>query len=192
MQREYFVLMRARSQHHPLLAWNQSGSAFRKARPVAVSEPVKLRLGEPVPEKPVMVDFHSLPAPVVSPRLKEVLEAADLRGVQFIPADVEVGDAVHRYWLVHMWRELRCVDREHSVFEDSETGLFMLLLDRLVLDEAVLREIPLEERLAFALEEHVVQLFHRTVVERVLAMTPPPEGLRFVPVAEWGDSSAFR
>jgi hypothetical protein len=34
MQRDYVVLMRARSQSHPLLSWGQSGSAFYKGRPV--------------------------------------------------------------------------------------------------------------------------------------------------------------
>ncbi|WP_238539816.1 imm11 family protein [Corallococcus macrosporus] len=153
---------------------------------------MKLKLGEPVPPMPLMVDHHSLPAPVVSTRLKEALEALAPRGVQLVPADVQVGDSVLRYWLVHMWRAIRCMDRERSVFESSRSGLILVSLDKLVLDEAVLREVPLEERLAFRLAESVVHLFHRTVVERVLALTPPPEGLRFIPVAEWGDASAFR
>lgn|GEM_PF-2626799 len=70
--------------------------------------------------------------------------------------------------------------------------LTLLSLDKLFLDEAVLGEMPLEERLVFRLAESVVHVFHRTVVERVLALSPLPEGLRFVPVTEWGDSSAFR
>ncbi|RKH34091.1 imm11 family protein [Corallococcus sicarius] len=192
MQSEYFVLLRARSQQHPLLAWDQSALAFRKGRPVEEREPVKLKLGEPVPSKPVMVDHHSLPTPVVSSRLKAVLKAAQLQGVQFVPADVQVGDAVLRYWLVHMWRAIRCMDRERSIFEETGIGQVILSLDRLVLDEAVLHEVPLEERLAFRLAESVVYLFHRSVVDRVLELTPPPEGLRFIPVAEWNDSSGFR
>ncbi|WP_426751731.1 imm11 family protein [Myxococcus sp. Y35] len=192
MQNEYFVLMRERSQLHPLLTWDQEYLQFLKPAPVEVLEPVKLKLGEPVPPRPIMVDHHSLPSPVVSPRLKEALEAADLPGVQFVPADVQAGDAVLRYWLVHMWRTIPCMDRQRSVFEETEVGQVLLSLDKLVLDEAVLREVPLHERRAFMLEEDTVHLFHQTVVERVLALTPPPEGLRFIPVAEWGDSSAFR
>jgi|SRR5215217_710701 len=192
MQRDYFVLLRARSQQHPILAWDQSASAFRKGRPVDASVPVKLRLGEPVPSSPAMVDHHSLPAPVVSPRLKEVLDAADLRGVQFVPADVQVADSVLRYWLVHMWRRLACADRQRSRLTVDPDDGDVVGIDSLVLDEAVLREVPLEERLAFRLEESVVHLFHRSVVDRVQSMTPQPEGLRFIPVEEWSDSSAFR
>lgn len=192
MQDDYFVLLRARSQHHPLLSWDQGYLPFLRPKPVQVEEPVKLKLGEPVPPQPVMADFHSLPAPVVSTRLKEAFEAAALHGVQLVPADVQVGDSVLRYWLLHMWRRLACMDRVRSRFEFDEDGDLLLSLDKLFLDESVLGEVPLEERLAFRLAESVVHVFHRTVVERVLALSPPPEGLRFIPVAEWGDSSAFR
>lgn len=192
MQDEYFVLMRARSNEHPLLAWDESASAFRKGRPVQRSEPVRLKLGEPVPPKPRMVDHHGLPMPVVSPRLKECMESLGLHGVQWVPAEVRVGDTVLCYWLAHMWRRLACLDRERSVIERSDSGLLLLGIDKLVLDEKVLREIPLEERLAFRLEEAVVHVFHRTVVDRVMSLTPPPEGLRFIPVPDWSDSSGFR
>ncbi len=192
MQDEYFVLMRGRSLEHPLLAWDESASPFRKGRPVQHSEPVRLKLGEPVPPKPRMVDHHSLPAPVVSSRLKECMEPLALQGVQWLPADVRVGDSVLRYWLLHMWQRLACVDRERSVIESSDSGLMVLGIDRLVLDEKLLREVPLQERLAFRLEEATVHLFHRSVVDRMMSLTPPPEGLRFIPVPDWNDSAGFR
>ncbi|MFP2962302.1 imm11 family protein [Myxococcus sp. 1LA] len=192
MQEDYFVLMRARSQQHPLLAWAQSYRPFLKGRPVAVTDPVRLTLGEPVPPRPIMVDHHSLPDPVVSPRLKDVLDTVQLPGVQLVAAGVQVGDATLSYWLVHMWRRIACVDRERSKLTLDPDDGDVLDIQRLVLDEAVLGEIPIEERLAFRLAESVVHLFHRTVAERVLSLSPPPEGLRFIPVAEWSDSSAFR
>ncbi|NMO19175.1 hypothetical protein HPC49_25315 [Pyxidicoccus fallax] len=192
MQSDYFVLMRERSQEHPLLMWDESAYSFRKARPVQRSESVRLRLGEPVPPRPRMVDHHSLPAPVVSTRLKECIESLGLQGVQWVPADVRVGDAVLSYWLMHMWRRLACMDRTRSRFEESDSGLILLSLDKLVLDEDVLRAIPLQERLAFRLEETVTHLFHQSVVDRVLGLTPPAEGLRFIPVPDWNDSAGFR
>ncbi|TQF14211.1 hypothetical protein FJV41_19775 [Myxococcus llanfairpwllgwyngyllgogerychwyrndrobwllllantysiliogogogochensis] len=193
MEGEYTVLMRARSQHHPLLVWNQDYLPFLKAGPVNVAEPVQLRLGDPVPRKPVMADHHALPAPVVSPRVRDVLAPLDLHGVQWVPADVQVGEGdVRRYWLMHMWRPIRAMDRARSVFTAAPSGHFLLSLDKLVLDDAVLSEIPLRERLVFMLEEDTVHLVHRTVVDRLMSMTPPPDGLRFVPVEEWDDSAGFR
>jgi hypothetical protein len=91
-----------------------------------------------------------------------------------------------------MWQRLACVDRERSVIESSDSGLMVLGIDRLVLDEKLLREVPLQERLAFRLEEATVHLFHRSVVDRVMSLTPPPEGLRFIPVPDWNDSAGFR
>jgi hypothetical protein len=37
-----------------------------------------------------------------------------------------------------------------------------------------------------------VYLFHRTVVDQVMSLIPPPEGLRFIPVPDWNDSAGFR
>jgi hypothetical protein len=56
----------------------------------------------------------------------------------------------------------------------------------------VLGALPLVERLVFRLAEQVVHVFHRSVVDQVLALTPPPEGLRFIPVADWSDSAGFK
>lgn len=192
MQSDYFVLMRALCAQHPLLSWDQSAMDFRRRTPVLVDEPIKLCLGDPVPANLVMADHHSLPEPVVSTRFKAVLEELDLHGVQLVPADVEVKGDVLRYWLVHMWKRLACMDMQRSVYKFSKSGHVIRRLDHLVLDEKLLRAIPLKERLVFALDEAVVFLFHRDAMERVLAMTPPPEGVRFVPVSEWNISSEFR
>ncbi|NTX60431.1 hypothetical protein HUA74_07135 [Myxococcus sp. CA051A] len=193
MQRDYYVWTRAPSERHPLLAWAQSSLAFRQGREVDTGEVVQLRLGEPMPSLPVMVDCHTLPAPVVSARLADVLRSVPLPGVQLIPADVQVGEGdVRRYTLVHMWRRLPVMDRERSVYRLAGSGVVLTGLDRLVLDESVLRDVPLGERLAFRLKEAVVHLVHASLVERVLGLSPPPEGLRFIPLEAWDDSVAFR
>jgi hypothetical protein len=193
LQRDYFVLCRGGPNTYPLLGWDQSASAYRKGRPVPILERVKLRLGEPVPPRPVMVDYHSLPEPVVSTRVKDALESLGLEGAQFVPADVRVGETVLPYWLLHVHARLRCMDRERSVFRTSSSGLLMLSLKKLVLDETVLAETPLSARRIFVLAESTsVNLVHRSVAERVLALTPRPEGLRFIPVEEWSDSAGFQ
>jgi hypothetical protein len=193
LQQDYFVLCRAGPNTYPLLGWDQSASAYRKGRPVPTLEPVKLRLGEPVPPRPVMVDYHGLPEPVVSTRVKDAMEPLGLEGAQLVPADVRVGETVLPYWLLHVHARFQCMDRERSVFRTSSSGLLMLSLSKLVLDEAVLADMPLARRSIFVLAESTsVTLVHRTVVERVLALTPPPEGLRFIPVGEWSDAAGFK
>ena len=86
MSMDYFVVTRAGSDRFPLLEWDEDGSAFYRGEPVAVTEPVKLRLGAPVPPDPVMVDYHSLPRPVVSTRVRDALEDLKLHGVRPDPS----------------------------------------------------------------------------------------------------------
>jgi hypothetical protein len=192
MRCDYFVIERAGPNTYPLLGWDQSASAFRKGRAVAITEPVKLRLAEPVPPRPIMVDHHSLPQPVLSTRLKDVLAPLQLSRVQLIPADVKVKDDVLRYWLLHIFNEIHCLDRTRSVCSFYPDGA-VLGIEFLALDEEALGRISLEERLVFVLAESTsVYLFHRSVVDRVMALTPPPDGLRFIPVADWNDSAGFR
>jgi hypothetical protein len=158
---------------------------------MTITEPLKLRLGAPVPRSPVMVDYHSLPDPVIATRLKEALELLKLHGVQLLPADVTVkSDDVRRYWLLRIHNEIACMDPQRSVCTYFDNGS-VLGIDKLVLDEQVLREIPLEQRLVFCLaESSSVSLFHQSIVDLMLALKP--EGLRFIRVDQWNDGAGFR
>ena len=194
MQTEYFVIEAEANNSHPLLQWDEMLLGFSRPEPVAVAHPVRLRLGSPVPRHPVMVDHHTLPQPVFSTRVMEALEPVGLYGVQLVPADVKVdGDDVRRYWVLHVFNRIRCVDRERSVCTFFPRQDVVLSMERLVLDERVLGEIPLEQRLLFVPTESTsTYVFHRSLVERVLALTPPPEGLRFIRVDRWNDSAGFQ
>jgi len=195
MQSEYFVLERAASNEHPLLGWAQPSGVFYKGKAVDVTEPVRLRLGAPVPANPVMVDHHSLPEPVVSPRVKAVLEPLELHRVQLVPADVKMGENdVRRYWLVHVFNEIPALDMEQSVVEwVSEEGGLIFAIEKLVLKEKVLEELPLSQRQVFVLaEDSSMYLVHGSVVDQVMALKPAVEGFRFIPVEQWNVAAPFR
>lgn len=191
MQTDYFVIMRAGPSSYPLLEWDELRLGFARPAPVNITTPIKLRLGAPVPRAPVMVDYHSLPTPVVSERIKDVLEPLDLFGLQLVPADVKVKpDDVRRYWLLHVFNRIGCIDRQRSVCKFYSEG-DALSINKLVLDEEVLQEIPLERRNVFRLAEATsTHIFHESVVERVLALQP--EGVRFIRVDQWSDSAGFK
>jgi hypothetical protein len=193
MQSDYYVIECAPNNNHPLLDMDEVVGLGRP-EPLIISQPLQLRLGSPVPRNPVMVDHHALPQPVFSVRIVDVLEPLDLYGVQFVPADVKVtADDVRRYWVLHVYNEIPCADRQRSMLSIDEDDGMVLGIDALVLDEHVLQGIPLERRLLFVLAESTsTYVFHRSLVERVLALTPPPEGLRFIPVPDWNDSAGFR
>lgn len=193
MQTDYFVIECAGSSSYPLLQWDQlTPDDYGRGTAVAVTEPVRLRLSKPVPRNPIMVDHHSLPEPVFSTRIRDVLEPLGLHGVQFIPADVKVKDGdVRRYWLMHVYNEIPCIDRQRSDLSIDEDDGGVLGIDRLVLDERVLTEIPLEQRLVFVLAESTATyLCYRSIADRVRALQP--EGVRFIPVASWNDSAGFK
>ena len=191
MQEDYYVLERSGPSSYPLLEWDQSGSLFRKGTAVAVTAPIRLRLGAPVPRSPVMVDHHSLPEPVVSARIRDVLEPLGLYGVQLVPADVKIDDGdSRRFWLLHVYCRLKCMDMKKSVCRFYPSGS-VLSIEKLVLDERTLEEIPLERRLLFVLAESTsVYICHRSIVDTVLAVAP--QGLRFVPVEQWNEGAGFQ
>jgi len=190
MQTEYFILESAASNDHPMLSWDEHIVGFGRPQPASFTRPLQLRLGAPVPRNPIMVDHHELPEPVVSPRLKDALEALGLHGVQFVAADVKVKpDDVRCYWIIRIFNLLACMDRQLSKFSLSRRGR-VNGIDKLVLDERVLRDIPLERRLVFRLvESSSTNVFHQSVSEKVLALQP--EGLRFIRVDKWNDSAGF-
>jgi len=85
---------------------------------------------------------------------------------------------------------IACIDRQSSAVSLSRRDT-VLSINKLVLDEKVLQEIPLVRRRVFVLTESPsVYLFHQSVVEQVLALQP--EGVRFIRVDPWNDGADFR
>lgn len=187
---EYYVLEREGDDSYPLLEWNQA-ECPRPSRPSMIKEPIKLCLGEPVPAKPIMSDFHELPNPVVGERIKNLLEPMDLYQVQFVHAEIPLDGTVHDYWLMHVYNRIECVDKDLSVLKCSKRGR-VISIEKLVLSESVLNETPLEERLVFLLRESTsTLLIHNSVKDAIMALDPPPEGLRFFRADKWNHASAF-
>jgi hypothetical protein len=189
INKDYYVIDRAGGSQYPLLEWNQLSLIFYKGKPVTVTEPVKLRLGAPVPKNPVMVDYHSLPKPVVGQKIFNVLNPLNIDGTQLLPADVEMPDGEKlRYWLLHVFNKITCLDRDKSIC-DIDDG-YVMDIERLVLDEDILQNIPVEKRLVFVLKESVSTcLFHKSIMDAVMAVNPV--GCRFFPVTSWNDDSSF-
>ena len=188
---EYYIIMRANNNNHPLLGWRQESGMFYRDEPVEIDEPVRLGIGKPVPKNPVMADYHSLPESVVSEKIKNVLEPMNIEGIQLVPAVVEgvkKGES-YDYWLLHIYSCISCMDREKSTYKISKSGT-SISIEKLVVDEAVMKEIPLEKRLVFELEEGAsLFLVHKSVRDAVMAVNPV--GVEFIDVDEWGIGSSF-
>ncbi len=61
LQDEYFVVERENNDNYPIFSWDQKSSVVKQntTKPFNVGEPLKLRLGEPIPPNPEYTDFHT-------------------------------------------------------------------------------------------------------------------------------------
>ncbi|NOZ53025.1 MAG: hypothetical protein GXP08_07760 [Gammaproteobacteria bacterium] len=190
---QYFKAMRSGSDNYPLLEWDDDlieydYSEFSRCEPIEVYDMLHLMVGPPVPDHPELVDFHKLPEPVFSKRLKNILHGLDINGIQLFEAQVRHGETVYPdYYLMNVYHEIACLDKVRSKYDYEEE---MYFIDKLALDEAVLDTIPEKHRLIFVLKEdcqHI--LYHQNVVDAIMAANP--KGIGFARVDGWHVGSAF-
>ncbi len=190
LQDEYYVI--ERSKDSCLFSWDQKSGSFGLGRPVTVTEPIKVRIGDPIPNSPKLVDFHAMPDPVLSQHIVDVLMPMDLYGVQLVPAKVRnpqaPSDELQDYWFMHIWNELHCLDMDNSVFEGFDGTIFSI--DKLVLNEDVLESFELQNRKIFVLgESPSVRFVHKSIKDAIMSVNPV--GCRFFKATEWNDNSSF-
>lgn len=97
-------------------------------KPVVSSDPVNMRLGEPISRSFEWADYHEAPGPVISPRIASVLAPLDIYGVDFVLAKVRdttnPSATHHDYWFMHVWNHIYCLDRASS---ENQTAKAMFL-----------------------------------------------------------------
>lgn len=192
LQSEYFVIERE-NKGYPLFSWDQSSGQFGLGRPVQFNEPVSLRIKEPVPPEPELVDFHELPEPVFSHRVGQILAPLDIYGIQLVPAKVRNPNdrqpVFHDYCFMHIWNRISCLDKDNSELELYDDGS-IFGIEKLVLNERTLGAFELPKRLIFQLAEKTpVSIIHLSVKDALMAARPV--GVRFIPVKEWYTDIAF-
>lgn len=192
---DYYVVGSSGADSAPLLDEHDEYAAYSgylaQSHPIEDPELMVFEFGDPLPRKPRLVDYHSSPNGVVSKKIFDVLNEMKIDGLGLLPAiikDLKRGIDYDNYWALHVYHEIKCVDVERS---DCEVRSFSLShVKKIVLDRSVLRQIPLKERLVFRLEEDTgYELFHKSVVDAVLAVNP--EGIRFIPIEAYSTAAAF-
>ena len=105
--KEYFRIGRANNNNHPLLIVKQGGKYEREYEYIDDVEPMIYRLGEPVPSKPIMVDFHSSSCSIVSQKISDVLRNLNIKGLQLIPATIEGknNELYENYWFLNIYNK---------------------------------------------------------------------------------------
>jgi hypothetical protein len=190
---EYYFIGRVNNDQYPLLIADTDCPAYlRKKEYIENPQRMFFCLGKPIPKKPKMVDYHSTPKSVISKKIFDVLDEMKIKGIQLIPATItgKNNELYEDYWYIHIINRYPALDREKSIYEWDDFIKVASPLEKVVLNEAFLKTIPLEERLVFYLAENgVEQLFHKSVVDAIMAMDP--EGVVFYNVKEWEDGMQF-
>ena len=195
---EYFYV-ESTGDNYPMLAYAAGGGDYTeidKAKSLNITEKRIVCYKAPIPAKPQLADLHFLTqhAPVISERLKDVLESLNLKEVQFLPAIVR--DSSHneheRFYIVHVYNLIECMDREKSEWTQNPFSKAVKVgkIEKLVLDNELIDAIPLEERLVFAARERSTHvLYHQSVVEKMLEIAPT--GLTIYRLSKYDSSLPF-
>ena len=118
---EYFIIKRENNNSYPLLI-NDTGCPpyNREKKFIENAQRMCFCFGKPVPQKPVMADYHSSPKSIVSDRVYNILNNLNIKGLQLIPATIngKKGEAYTNYWYIHITNNFSDIfDKKESIFE---------------------------------------------------------------------------
>ena len=191
---QYYLIYSDGHPNHPLLDWEEGSQYVRKCRPATVPADVQcaVRVGYPIPDTIELPDYMGLPRPVVSTRLREVIEGIGARTVQFIPVDLHLPDGEiirDRYHHMHIAYKYKVVDLERSDCNFDWEGK-PSSFERLALDADKLSRIDdIDARIFCIAEDRVLRLYREDIVAAMQAIDA--SGCRYVAVDQFGPGSAF-
>ena len=187
---EYYVLVASNNDDYPLLSWGDTKKV--PLREINDIYDINLIFDDPVPDSPKLVDYHILPRPVISSKIKNALEKLKIEGVQYIPATItsKSNKKYENFFLLHIFNLIKCLDLKKSNFDYDEDSDTVDDLRSFLLDEKALSEMPLNIRLVFILREWPsIYICHKTIMEAILSVNPT--GIRFIPISDWNDDINF-
>ncbi|WP_419812954.1 hypothetical protein [Bacterioplanoides sp.] len=125
---EYYIVSRGGegSENHPLidvdweiLSDNKGSGMFSSPWSLIQDGYVfPIRLGQPVPKNPEIVDFHRLPYTFSYRVIKDVAQRRDMPGVQWFPAYIHHdGQRYNDYVIMHAYKEIKCLDKNKSDYK---------------------------------------------------------------------------
>jgi hypothetical protein len=127
---------------------------------------------------PFMADYFF--EELFSEKIAEVLKNLNIEGIRLIPTKwvKKQKDRTEKYFYLQVDNEFEVMDKDKSEYEYEHR---MYSIEELVVAEEFLK-IPLEKRLVFEMSEEVETLFHKSVVDAIMATKPT--GLKFKPFGE--------
>lgn len=188
---EYYRVHRANDNDVPLLDPDTGCPDYLfEKKAIDKPKPLKFKLGEPIPKKPRMADYHASPYSIISKKIYDVLAPLNIKGIQLLPAVIRVKNdkLVSDYWAIHIYNLIRCIDVKKSDCEIR--SIRVANVKKIVLDKDILAKIALPQRLIFRLGEDIsFELFHTSIVEAIMKVKP--DGIKFTNIENWNAGSFF-
>lgn len=189
MEDQFDYYLPVETKNGPVLAPTSKCPRYLNSTEPIEGEPEMMHLGLMVKEiNPQMNDYLTLPNPVVSKKIYDVLSPLNIKTIRLLDSIVYVNGEVYenKYWVIHIHKDIECIDKDLSICEFEINSLENI--EKLVLDRKVLGAIPLEDRLIFCLEEaSTYYLFHKSVVDIIMGINP--EGMGFKKFESWDDKA---
>jgi len=127
----------------------------------------------------VIPEFMELPRLALSTRIVKEAGLEYLYGINLVRGNLTNQRINRDYYFFVGLCEFKCVDLDKSENDDG----VLWGLEKLVLDDALIATIPLQQRLIFKMAEDNTFLFHKSVVERIMATNPI--NLTFIPSTQY-------
>ncbi|BCE02016.1 imm11 family protein [Marinicellulosiphila megalodicopiae] len=189
---EYYLILRENNDYYPtidgFLQPRYRGMKVNNEDPVCVNLNLALTNGK----KDQFVDYHSSGGDsICSKAFVDFIISLGTGGVQFLEGThgTIVEKLKLKYFYMHVYRRIRCIDQKKSDLDIDETG-YIDSIKSISIDAEILNKIPLEERQIFFLDESAyIKLFHQSIVEKIQATDM--KGFQFVKVKDWSIHSAF-
>ena len=126
---------------------------------------------------------------VFSERVKNVIERLNPVNTQFLATNIHKGKKIYDgYFILHCYHRISCMDKKNSFWTKSNISKpekEVLSIDKLVLDDSEIKNLPVSERLIFKVKECTLYiLFHKSIVDEIKKL-PRAKGLSFVAVKDW-------
>jgi hypothetical protein len=193
---DYYLIERDGNYMSPLLMdndeINSDGTAFlRRMEMVAPETTIHLVFNPPIPPKPQMTDYLWLGyGAVFSKKIFDVLKDIAVKDFQLVPAIIKdpKGNEYSDYWIAGICREFAFLDPNksdvHLIRTEGRMAGRWDGIEKMVIDEAEMAKVPLEERLIYKCKEgSAYNFYHRSVVDAIMSVNPT--GIVFTKVEDW-------
>ncbi|MEO6231100.1 MAG: DUF1629 domain-containing protein [Ferruginibacter sp.] len=187
----YYIITSKVDENTPLLSEETNSPDYLYERnEIQNPKLILFKFGKPLPQRPILGDYLSSPNSVISKKIYDIIAPCKIDGIQLLPSRIRgLNNEIYSdYWAIHVFNRIKCIDLKASkcIYEDN----MLDDIERLVLDEKCLDEIPMAKRLVFRLkEDRSFELYHSSLVDAIMSIKP--SGIKFINIEEWNEESIF-